>query len=283
LTGLFPELLPAPGLKGIFDIIGTSFYKQDTLLLASLHCWNTGRNARQRCQRGKSFSGPYPFLTYQFPGRRDTASNYTCCKCWYQYLNFSLWWLPSVLSHCWLGARKSIWPVKIEWWGVGLVICLEWSADCLHMVHLMPLHPKPPSSHASFKSRLGLPFCYWLTQVVLEKRLLNRCSSRSIMSAYLHAWWRHYPTGLSLTSSKCCCYTVICVTLCAQLDGLEKSFYSFYICTAVRKFFFFLDPLRTGRVRIQDILACSFLDDLLEVCCVHRNFAYYLWNTFSMI
>lgn len=32
-----------------------------------------------------------------------------------------------------------------------------------------------------------------------------------------------------------------------QLDGLEKSFYSFYVCTAVRKFFFFLDPLRTGK------------------------------------
>ena len=51
-----------------------------------------------------------------------------------------------------------------------------------------------------------------------------------------------------------------------QLDGLEKSFHSFYVCTAVRKFLFFLDPLHTGRVRIQDILACSFLDDLLEVC-----------------
>ena len=50
-----------------------------------------------------------------------------------------------------------------------------------------------------------------------------------------------------------------------QLDSLEKSFYSFYVCTAVRKFFFFLDPLRIGKVRIQDILACSFLDDLLEV------------------
>lgn len=50
-----------------------------------------------------------------------------------------------------------------------------------------------------------------------------------------------------------------------QLDGLEKSFHSFYVCTAVRKFLFFLDPLRTGKVRIQDILACSFLDDLLEL------------------
>lgn len=84
-----------------------------------------------------------------------------------------------------------------------------------------------------------------------------------------------------------------------QLDGLEKSFYSFYVCTAVRKFFFFLDPLRTGeiehqwyptgifktliytalpkccvrfdlgKIKIQDILACSFLDDLLEVSLFH--------------
>lgn len=50
-----------------------------------------------------------------------------------------------------------------------------------------------------------------------------------------------------------------------QLEGLEPSFHSFYVCTAVRKFFFFLDPLGTGRVRIRDILACSFLDDLLEL------------------
>ena len=50
-----------------------------------------------------------------------------------------------------------------------------------------------------------------------------------------------------------------------QLDGLDKSFHSFYVCTAVRKFFFFLDPMRTGKIRIQDILACSFLDDLLEL------------------
>ena len=47
---------------------------------------------------------------------------------------------------------------KIEWWAVGVVICLERGADCLHMVQLMPLHPKTPSSLASFKSRLVLPF-----------------------------------------------------------------------------------------------------------------------------
>lgn len=50
-----------------------------------------------------------------------------------------------------------------------------------------------------------------------------------------------------------------------QLKGLEKSFHNFYICTVVRKFMFFLDPLHTGRIRIQDILACGFLDDLIKV------------------
>uniref|UniRef100_A0A3B5M2T8 Protein phosphatase 2, regulatory subunit B'', gamma n=1 Tax=Xiphophorus couchianus TaxID=32473 RepID=A0A3B5M2T8_9TELE len=47
-----------------------------------------------------------------------------------------------------------------------------------------------------------------------------------------------------------------------QLDGLEKSFYSFYVCTAVRKFFFFLDPLRTGKIKIQDILCLISNEEL---------------------
>ena len=57
-----------------------------------------------------------------------------------------------------------------------MVICLERGADCLHMVQLMPLHPKSLSSLASFKSRLVIPFWYRLTHVVLEKRPLNGCS-----------------------------------------------------------------------------------------------------------
>ena len=41
--------------------------------------------------------------------------------------------MPSVLSHCWLGGRKGIRPVKkAERWGAGVVICLERGAD-LHM------------------------------------------------------------------------------------------------------------------------------------------------------
>ena len=70
-------------------------------------------------------------------------------------------------------------------WGVGVVICMEWGADCLHMVQLMPLHPKTPPSLVSFKSRLVLPLWYRLTQVVLEKRPLNGCNgSNDLQSCY---------------------------------------------------------------------------------------------------
>ena len=47
----------------------------------------------------------------------------------------------SVLWYCWLGVKKSIRPVKIDWWGTGVVICLECGANDLHVVQLMPLPP----------------------------------------------------------------------------------------------------------------------------------------------
>ena len=84
-----------------------------------------------------------------------------------------------------VGARKSIRPVKVQRWGVGVVICLQRGADCFHMVQLMPLHPQTPSSVASVKSRLVLPFWYRLTQVVLEKRPLNGCSSSTLFKKIL--------------------------------------------------------------------------------------------------
>jgi len=37
-----------------------------------------------------------------------------------------------------MGGRKGIRPVKKEWWGTGVVICLERGAD-LHIAQLMPL------------------------------------------------------------------------------------------------------------------------------------------------
>jgi len=57
-----------------------------------------------------------------------------------------------------------------------VVISLERGAD-LHMAQLMPL-PLTVSSCSS-KIQIGFTFWYWLTRVVLEKRLLNGSSSSS--------------------------------------------------------------------------------------------------------
>ena len=63
--------------------------------------------------------------------------------------------VPSVLWRCWLGARKGIRPVKKhDWWGAGMVICLERRAD-LHMAQLMPM---PLTVSCFSKIQIGFTF-----------------------------------------------------------------------------------------------------------------------------
>ena len=95
----------------------------------------------------------------------------------------------SVLWCCWLDGRKSIQPVKkLEWWGAGMVICLERGANDLHMVQLMQLSPY----HLCFRKILsGLSFWYRPSWVVLEKRQLNNCVFASI---YRCVWQWHVIT-----------------------------------------------------------------------------------------
>ena len=62
--------------------------------------------------------------------------------------------LPSVLWHCRLGGTKGIRPVKNEWWGAGVVVCLEWDAD-LHTAQLMPL---PLTVSCFSKIQIGFTF-----------------------------------------------------------------------------------------------------------------------------
>ena len=78
--------------------------------------------------------------------------------------------LPSVLWCCWLGGKKGILPVKNRvvgcWCGLSVwskVHTCIWPSWC----HCHSL------SLASVKSRLVLPFWYWLTWVVPEKGLWN--------------------------------------------------------------------------------------------------------------
>jgi len=56
----------------------------------------------------------------------------------------------------WAAGRASgrIWPVKTEWWGAGVVICLERGAD-LHMAQLMSL---PLTVSCFSKIQIGFSF-----------------------------------------------------------------------------------------------------------------------------
>ena len=63
--------------------------------------------------------------------------------------------MPSMLWRCWLGGRKGIRLVKkTEWWGAGVVICLEQGAD-LHMAQLVPL---PLTVSCFSKIQIGFTF-----------------------------------------------------------------------------------------------------------------------------
>jgi len=53
-----------------------------------------------------------------------------------------------------LGGRKGIWTVKTEWWGAGVVICLERGAG-VHMAQLMPL---PLTVSCFSKIQIGFTF-----------------------------------------------------------------------------------------------------------------------------
>jgi len=94
-----------------------------------------------------------------------------CQTCNFCAISHAYAFIPSVLWRCWLGGRKGIRPVKNEWWGAGMVICLERCAD-LPMAHLMPL---PLTVSCFSKSRLVLLFWYRLTWVIPDKGPLNVC------------------------------------------------------------------------------------------------------------
>ena len=92
----------------------------------------------------------------------------------------------SVLWRCWLGVRTGIRPVKTEWWGAVVVICLERGAD-LHMAQLTPL---PLTVSSSSKIQIGFTFLVpahlgspvhravkWVCTIFLNSRLKAKCGS----------------------------------------------------------------------------------------------------------
>lgn len=50
-----------------------------------------------------------------------------------------------------------------------------------------------------------------------------------------------------------------------QLQNIPQAFQSYYAITAVRKFFFFLDPKKTGKIFIKDMLTSPILAELYDL------------------
>jgi len=93
----------------------------------------------------------------------------------------------------WVAGR----PVKIEWWGAGVVICLEQGADCLHMAQLIPLPltvcvksrlvylSGTGSTGQKAAKRVCLCVCVWLFVRVHTLRQRARDLSASIQTELL--------------------------------------------------------------------------------------------------
>ena len=67
-----------------------------------------------------------------------------------------------------------------------------------------------------------------------------------------------------------------------QLEKLQEAFYPFYVITAVRKFFFYLDPKRTGKIMIKDMLTSPILAELYELKSQTMSLDEALGNWFSV-
>ena len=107
-----------------------------------------------------------------------------------------LWWVRLLffdhISVCWCSfflqqkcsVQRKLSDKMLVWlsvWNLVHIVCI-WSSWC-------HCHPKTLLSFATFKSRLILSFWYWLNQVVLEKRPLNRCSCCSISYIQCRCVW----------------------------------------------------------------------------------------------
>ena len=104
--------------------------------------------------------------------------------------------------------QKGIRPLKTEWWGTGVVICLERGAD-LHMAQLMPL---PLTVSCSSKIQIGFTFLVpaypdcpgkeavkWLLLLLCNSLLLELLKAVCCKFVEPATWCNH--TGYMLTVS----------------------------------------------------------------------------------
>ena len=124
-----------------------------------------------------------PAVPYGRPGEGSLSLSFM----YFLYSIINVWYAPvaSVLWRCWLGGRKGIRPVKnFEWWGAGMVICLERGAD-LHMAQLMPL---PLTVSCFSKIQIGFSFLVLAHLGRTGKRAVKRVCVCVCVGGMHHTW-----------------------------------------------------------------------------------------------
>ena len=104
------------------------------------------------------------------------ANNHAHCNALHSYQGQMNNSKPQIFHYC-LDGKKGIWPVKTEWSGEVLVWLSVWSKVQMICVWSGWCHRHPIISCSS-KIQNGLPFWCQVTQVVLEKKAINTCSTR---------------------------------------------------------------------------------------------------------
>lgn len=146
------------------------------------------------------------------------------------------------------GRRRPHWVARPGSWDVQLRVL---SADARLLVGRTSGRPKAVLERE--RERASTLRDAWDTPKV------NIRSTRSMVSPY-DALGRGYLKEKDMEN-----FIFELIPALPQLNQLQEEFYPFYVFTAVRKFFFFLDPKRTGRIRIRDLLSSQIIIELFEL------------------
>jgi len=161
------------------------------------------------------FQGPHLQVLANVPSKYSAPFRLRDATAWLLYAAVYPFALPSVLWRCWLGVRKSIRPVKTEWWGAGRLsvwsklqmICI-WSSWCqchpiissfikiqTGLTFLVPAYPSCRGKEAIKRVSLRAYPCVDKTETVCRSLMRPRCWS----------WWRCYCPSLMKTDRNVSC------------------------------------------------------------------------------
>jgi len=110
---------------------------------------------------------------------------------------------------------------KLDWWGTGMVICLERRAN-LHMAQLMPL---PLNVSCFSKIQIGFAFWYRLTRVVPDKGPLDGCVCVHVKSTYSYIF--------TVVISKILAWIVSVVGTISAITGKSQHIKQFHLTMQV--------------------------------------------------